>query len=154
MRAGLAGVVLAVAAALLGAGCSSGGYGGASSPSPSPTSVVCSDAAALRSSLAQIGHLSASAGALDKLKTDLARVRADLTRLRTDAGSEWKAQIDELSAALATLQTTLKNINNQPSATAAAQAVSTQLAAVTTKAGDLLHKVSTRCPAASASPSG
>jgi hypothetical protein len=158
MRAGLAGVVLAVAVALLGAGCSSGGNSGgssaASSPSASPSSVVCADAAALRSSLAQVGHLSASAGALDKLKTDLTRVRADLTRLRTDAGSEWKTQIDELSAALATLQTTLKNINNQPSATAAAQAVSTQLAAVTTKAGDLLHKVSTRCPAASASPSG
>jgi hypothetical protein len=161
MRAGLAGVVLVAAVALLGAGCSSGGYGGsssassaASSPSASPTSVVCTDAAALRSSIAQIGHLSASAGALDKLKTDLAQVRADLTRLRTDAGGEWKAQIDELSAALATLQTTLKNINNQPSATAAAQAVSTQLAAVTTKAGDLLHKISVRCPAASASPSG
>jgi hypothetical protein len=157
MRAGLAGVVLVAAAALLGAGCSSGGYGAASSPSPTPsaasTSVVCADAAALRSSIAQIGHLTASGDALDKLKTDVARVRADLTRLRTDAGGEWKTQIDELNAALVTLQMTLTNIHNQPSATAAATAVSTQLAAVTTKAGDLLHKVAARCPAVSSSPS-
>ena len=48
---------------------------------------------------------------------------------------------------------TLKNIGSQPSATAAAEAVSTQLAAVTTKASDLLRKASVRCPSASASPS-
>ena len=103
--------------------------------------------------MAQVGHLSASAGALDKLKTDVAQVRADVARLRTDAGAEWKAQIDELNSALVKLQMTLKNISSQPSPTAAAKAVSTQLAAVTTKASDLLRKASERCPSASASPS-
>jgi hypothetical protein len=103
--------------------------------------------------MAQVGHLSASADALDKLKTDVARVRADVTRVRTDAGGEWKAQIDALNSALVKLQMTLKNIGSQPSATAAAEAVSTQLAAVTTKASDLLRKASVRCPSASASPS-
>jgi hypothetical protein len=153
MRTGLAGVVLVAAAALLGAGCSSGGGSAASTPSASPSSVVCADVAALRSSMAQVGHLSASGDALDKLKTDVAEVRADVARLRTDAGGEWKTQIDELNSALVTLQMTLKNIGSQPSATAAAKAVSTQLAAVTTKASELLAKASVRCPAASASPS-
>jgi hypothetical protein len=152
MRAGLAGVVLVAAVALLGAGCSSGGSSAASTPSPSPSSAVCPDVAALRSAMAQVGHLSASGNALDKLKTDVTRVRADVTRLRTDAGAEWKTQIDELNSALVKLQMTLKNIGSQPSATAAATAVSTQLAAVTTKASDLLRKASVRCPATSASP--
>jgi hypothetical protein len=153
MRAGLAGVVLVAAVALLGAGCSSGGSSAAGSPSPSPSSAVCPDVAALRSAMAQVGHLSASGNALDKLKTDVTRVRADVTRLRTDAGAEWKTEIDELNSALVKLQMTLKNIGSQPSATAAATAVSTQLAAVTTKASGLLRKASVRCPAASASPS-
>jgi hypothetical protein len=115
--------------------------------------VVCTDVAALRSSMAQVGHLSATGNALGKLKTDLTQVGADVSRLRTDAGAQWKAQIDELNAALVKLQMTLKNIGSQPSATAAAKAVSTQLAAVTAKASELLHKASAGCPAASASPS-
>ena len=144
----------AAAAALLGAGCSSsGGSSAATSPSASPSSAVCPDVAALRSAIAQVGHLSVSADALDKLKTDLTRVRADVARLRTDAGGEWKTEIDELNSALVKLEMTLKNIGSQPSATAAATAVSTQLAAVTTKASDLLRKASVRCPGASASPS-
>jgi hypothetical protein len=156
-------LVLVAAATLLAAGCSSGGSsavstpsGGssaASTPSASSSSAVCSDVAALRSSMAQIGHLSATGNSLGKLKTDLTQVRADVARLRTDAGAEWKAQLDELNSALVKLQMTLKNIGSQPSATAAAKAVSTQLAVVTTKASDLLHKASAGCPAASASPS-
>jgi len=110
--------------------------------------------AALRSAMAQVGHLSASGNALDKLKTDVTRVRADVARLKTDAGAEWKAEIGALNSALVKLQMTLKNIGSQPSATAAATAVSTELAAVTTKASDLLRKASVRCPSASASPSG
>ena len=153
MRAGVAGACLVAAIALLGTSCSSGGSTAASSPSPSPSSAVCPDVAALRSALAQVGHLSASADALDKLKTDVTRVRADVARLRTDSGAEWKSEIDALSSALVKLQMTLKNIGSQPSATAAATAVSTQLAAVTTKASDLLRKASVRCPSGSASPS-
>ena len=149
-------MVLVVAAVLLGTGCSSGGSSAASSPSPSPSassSAVCPDVAALRSAMAQVGHLTASADALDKLKTDLTRVRADVARLRTDARGEWKTEIDELNSALVKLEMTLKNIGSQPSATAAATAVSTQLATVTAKAGVLLRKASVRCPAASSSPS-
>jgi hypothetical protein len=157
MRAGPGAAVLVAAAALLGAGCSSGGGTAASSASPSvsagATSVICPDVDALRSAVAQVGHLTASANALDKLKTDVTRIRADVARLKTDAGAEWKTEIDGLNAALVKLQMTLKNIGSQPSVTAAATAVSTQVAAVTTKASDLLRKASVRCPSASASPS-
>jgi len=103
--------------------------------------------------MAQVGHLSASADALDKLKTDVTRVRADVARLRTDSGAEWKSEIDALNSALVKLQMTLKNIGSQPSPTAAAAAVSAELAAITTKASDLLRKASVRCPSGSASPS-
>jgi hypothetical protein len=153
MRAGLAGACLVAAIALLGTSCSSGGSTAASSPSPSPSSAVCPDVAALRSAMAQVGHLSASADALDKLKTDVTRVRADVARLRTDSGAEWKSEIDALNSALVKLQMTLKNIGSQPSVTAAATAVSAELAAITTKASDLLRKASVRCPSGSASPS-
>jgi chromosome segregation ATPase len=109
--------------------------------------------AALRAAVAQVGHLSASGNALDKLKTDVTRVRADVARLMADAGTEWKAQIDALNSALVKLEMTLKNLGQQPSAAAAAKAVSTDLAGVTTKASDLLRQASVRCPSASASPS-
>jgi len=115
---------------------------------------VCADVAALRSSVAEIGHLSANASALDKLKTDVARIRANLDTLRAEASSQWHTQIDALSSSLSALQKTLTNIGSQSSPVAAAKAVSTDLAAVTSDASSLLRAASTRCPSASASPTG
>ena len=116
--------------------------------------MVCADVAALsvghgpgRAPVGQLGD------ALDKLKTDVARCPGGRDPAEDGRRGEWKAQIDALNSALVKLQMTLKNIGSQPSATAAAEAVSTQLAAVTTKASDLLRKASVRCPSASASPS-
>ncbi len=153
MRAGLAGACFVAAIALLGAGCSSGGGTTASSPSPSPSAAICSDVTAVRQSISQLGHLSFSSNALTKLKTDAANVKTNLDKLRTAAGTEWKTQINDLEAALSKLGKTLSSLSSQPSATAAAAAVSTDLAGVTSSASDLLHAASTRCPAASASPS-
>jgi hypothetical protein len=160
MRAGLAGAVLE-AAVLLAAGCSSDGGFAASSPSPSPSSAVsatastavCHDVAALRASLNELAHISASPNALGKLKTDLANVKANLAQLHATAGNQWKSQIDQLNAALSKLQKTLASLGSQPSASAAAKAVSTDLAAVTTAGSNLLRTASVRCPEASASPS-
>ncbi len=155
MRAGLAGAVLVTAGALLGAGCSSGGSGSAAgSASPSASAAVCADVAALRSSVAEVGRLTPNAQALGKLKTDMARIGANLATLRAEASSEWHAQIDALSSSLSTLQKTLTNLGSQSSPVTAAKAVSTDLAAVTTDASDLLRAASTRCPSASASPTG
>jgi hypothetical protein len=161
MRAGLAdtalGSAMLGAALLSAAGCSSGGGSAASSPSPSPsaaaTTAVCRDVAALRTSINELGHISASPNALGKLKTDVANVKANLAQLHSTAGTEWRAQINALNAALSKLQKTLANLGSQPSAPAAAKAVSTDLAAVTTAGSNLLRTASTRCPAASASPS-
>ena len=151
-------MILVAAVALLGAACSSGGGSPASSPSPSASAsasaAVCTDVAALRSSVAEIGHLSANASALAKLKTDVARIRANLDALRATASSQWHAQIDALTSSLSTLQKTLTNLGSQSSPVAAAKAVSTDLAAVTSDASSLLRAASTRCPSASASPTG
>jgi hypothetical protein len=155
MRAGLAGACLVAAAVLLGAGCSSGGSTAASSPSPSPSAsaAICPDVAALRQSITQLSHLGAGAGALAKLKTDVANVKTSLDNLRASAGTQWKTQIDDLSAALSKLGKTLSSLSSQPSATAAAAAVSADMAAVTSAASNLLRTASVRCPSVSASPS-
>jgi hypothetical protein len=151
-----------LSAALLAAGCSSGGST-ASSPSPSASSpsassaasaTVCPKVAALRSSLSELAHISFSSNALTKLKTDVGNVKDNLTALHETAGTEWSAQINALSSALSKLGKTLSSLNSQSSATAAAKAVSTDLAAVTAAGSNLLAAASVRCPEASPSPSG
>jgi hypothetical protein len=162
MRPGLFGAAL-LSAALLVVGCSSGGGSAASSPSatassPSASSAasatVCPKVAALRSSLSELAHLSFSSNALTKLKTDLGHVTDSLTALHETAGTEWSAQITALQDALSKLGKTLSNLGSQSSATAAAKAVSTDLAAVTAAGSNLLAAASVRCPEASPSPTG
>jgi hypothetical protein len=163
VRGGLASAAL-LASALLVAGCSSSGGSGAgstpasSSAAPATTpatasAAVCHDVDALRTSLGQLGNLSYGPNALNKLKTDLTRVKDNLVTLRGRAGTAWRTQIDALSSALSKLQKTLGSLGSQPSATAAAKAVSTDLAAVTTAGANLLRTASIRCPEASSSPS-
>jgi hypothetical protein len=152
MRARLIGVAV-LSAALLAAGCSSGGGSTASSASPTGTSVVCQNVTALRASMAELGHLSYGPNALDKLKKDLTAVKDNLVAVKESAGTEWSSQISGLETALSKLQKTLGSLGSQPSATAAAKAVSTDLAGVTLAGSNLLAAASTRCPAASPSPS-
>jgi hypothetical protein len=162
MRPGLIGAAL-LTAPLLAAGCSSGGGPAASSASPTASSpsassaasaTVCPKVAALRSSLSELAHISFGSNALTKLKTDVGNVRDSLTALHETAGTEWSAQITALQDALNKLGKTLSSLNSQSSATAAAKAVSTDLAAVTAAGSNLLAAASVRCPAASPSPSG
>jgi hypothetical protein len=167
MRGGLARVGL-LAGALLVAGCSSGGNDSAGSTSPSTpasssaapaatpattSAAVCHDVDALRTSLGQLANLSYGPNALTKLKADLTKVKDNLAAVLDTAGTEWRTQINALSAALSKLQKTLGSLNSQPNATAAAKAVSTDLAAVTTAGANLLRTASIRCPEASSSPS-
>ena len=160
-----------LSAVLLVAGCSSG-YGSGASPSPtasSPSAVtssaapvassaasatVCPKVQALRSSLAELTHLSFGPNALNKLKTDFSQVKADLAALHDTAGTEWSSQITALQNALSKLGKTLSNLGSQPNATAAAKAVSTDLAAVTAAGSNLLAAASVRCPEATPTPSG
>ena len=156
-----------LSAVLLVAGCSSNGGSAASSASPATSSssaapsassaasaTVCPKVAALRSSLSELAHISFGSNALTKLKTDVGNVKDNLTALHETAGTEWSAQINALSAALSKLGKTLSSLNSQSSATAAAKAVSTDLAAVTAAGSNLLAAASVRCPEASPSPSG
>ena len=110
--------------------------------------------AALRSSLSELAHLSFSSNALTKLKTDLGNVRDNLTALHETAGTEWSAADHRAVRALSKLGKTLSSLGSQSSATAAAKAVSTDLAAVTAAGSNLLAAASVRCPEASPSPSG
>jgi hypothetical protein len=155
-----------LSAVLLAAGCSSGGGSGAS-PATSPPSTsaapaatspasatVCPKVQALRASLTELAHLSVGPNALEKLKADLTKVRADLVALHDTAGTEWSGQITALQNALSKLGKTLSNLGSQPNATAAAKAVSTDLAAVTAAGSTLLAAASVRCPEATPTPSG
>jgi hypothetical protein len=151
-----------LSAVLLAAGCSSGSGSGAS-PSPATSSpsassaasaVICPEVAALRASLSELSHLSFGPNALNKLKTDLSKVKANLVALHDTAGTEWSGQITALSSALNKLGKTLSNLGSQPNATAAAKAVSTDLAAVTAAGSNLLAAASVRCPEATPTPSG
>ncbi len=166
MRAGPLGAALLSAVLLLAAGCSSGsGSGASSSPgvasssaAPSASSpasaTVCPKVQALRTSLSDLAHLSFGPNALNKLKTDLGNVKDSLTALHETAGTEWSGQITALQSALSKLGRTLSNLGSQPSATAAAKAVSTDLAAVTAAGSSLLAAASVRCPEATPTPSG
>jgi hypothetical protein len=155
-----------LSAVLLTAGCSSGAGSGAS---PSPTAAtssaaptvssaasatVCPKVQALRASLAELTHISFGPNALNKLKTDFSQVKADLTALHETAGTEWSSQLTALQDALSKLGKTLSNLGSQPNATAAAKAVSTDLAAVTAAGSNLLAAASVRCPEATPTPSG
>ncbi len=163
MRAGALGAAL-LSAVLLAAGCSSGGGSGASAPptpsatsaaaSPTASPVVCMNVAALRASLDELRHLTAGPNALGKLRKDLTAVKADLVAVKESAGTEWSAQISGLQTALSKLQKTLSNLGSQPSAAAAAKAVSTDVAGVTLAGSNLLAAASTRCPEATPTPSG
>jgi hypothetical protein len=169
MRAGPLAAAL-LSAVLLAAGCSSGsGTGSGSGVTPSPTAsspsaaptvssaasaTVCPKVQALRTSLSDLAHLSFGPNALNKLKTDVRNVRANLTALHETAGTEWSGQITALQNALSKLGKTLSNLGSQSSATAAAKAVSTDLAAVTAAGSNLLAATSVRCPEATPTPSG
>jgi hypothetical protein len=165
MRPGLIGAAL-LSGALLVTGCSSGsGSGAGSSPAASPanatpsassaaSAVICPEVSALRASLAELAHISFGANALDKLKTDLGHVKDSLVALHDTAGTEWSSQITALQDALSKLGQTLSHLGSQPNATAAAKAVSTDLAAVTAAGSNLLAAASVRCPEATPAPSG
>ena len=154
---------VAAGAALLVAACGSSGglYGGSSSsttsaaPSPvapGPTSALCQDAAALRSSVDTLTHVNVGQGMGEELKSDLADVKAKLNTLTTQAHGQWQSQTSALSAALDKLQTAVSNLTSNPSASTVSATVSA-LRDVSAAAGSLLSAIGTKCPDVSASAS-
>jgi hypothetical protein len=149
---------VALGAGLLAVACSSGSTpasgtsasGTPTSASPTATSLVCQDAADLRTSLHNLTHSSVSKGNVTELKSNLAQVHTDLTALITHAKGEWQTQTSGLKSALATLQTAVSDLSSSPSASTVAGVV-TALGEVATAGKSLLTAVSTRCPSASPS---
>ncbi len=153
---------VALGAGLLAVACSSGstpasGTSASGTPSATPsatptttTSVVCQDAADLRTSLRNLTHSSVSKGDVTELKSNLAQVHTDLTSLITHAKGEWQTQTSALKAALDKLQTAISDLSSSPSASTVA-GVAAALGGVAAAGGSLLTAVSTRCPSASPS---
>src|SRR5215470_1088947 len=156
--------VVAAGAALLVAGCgSSGGLYGGGSPSGrttsaaapatlSPTSAVCQDAAALRTSIDTLTHVQVGQGMGDEIKSDLADVKAKLATFKAQAHGQWQSQTNALSASLTKLQTEVSKLTSNPSASAVSATVSA-LREVSASAGSLLSAIGTKCPSVSASAS-
>jgi hypothetical protein len=149
---------VALGAGLLAVACSSGSApaGGTSpsatptSASPTATSVVCQDAADLRTSLRSLTHSGVSKGDVTELKSSLAQVHTDLTSLITHAKGQWQTQTSALKASLDQLQTAVSDLSANRSASTVAGVVA-GLGEVATTGGSLLTAVSTRCPSASPS---
>jgi len=114
---------------------------------------LCADAAALRSSLDQLRHVSVQPGAVSQITADLNNVKAALTTLVTSAHGQFQAQTSALSAALDTLKTAVSSLGASPGVSTVSGVVSA-LGKVNTAAQNLLAAVNTDCPSASSSPSG
>jgi hypothetical protein len=116
---------VALGAGLLAVACSSGstpasGTSPSGTPSasasatPTATTLVCQDAADLRTSLHNLTHSKVSTGGVTELKSNLAQVRTDLTSLTTDAKGQWQTQTTALKAALDKLQTAISDLSSSP----------------------------------------
>jgi len=124
----------------------------AASATPSPTSVLCQDAAALRTSINNLTHIHVTKGAADEIKSKLADVQAKLTTLTANAKGQWQSQTSDLKAALDKLKTATSDLAANPSVSTVSGVV-TALGGVTSSASSLLAAISTDCPALSPSPS-
>lgn len=139
--------------ALLTVACSSSSTasGGSSSPAGATTSsassVLCADAAALRTSLDKLTQIQASAGqgAANEVKSDLASVKTAATTFANDAKGRWQPQTTALKAALASLGTAVQQLAANPS-TAGVSTVVTAVGQVTTAAQQLFAAVGKDCP--------
>jgi predicted RNA-binding Zn ribbon-like protein len=157
-------VVGALGTALLVAACSSGSSssGAASAPAtsaatstsaaPSANAALCQDAAALRTSIDNLTHISVSKDAVNQIKSNLADVQSKLNALTAQARGQWHAQTTDLNAALGKLKTATSDLAANPGVSTVSGVV-TALGGVTTAASKLLAAMSTDCPSASPSPS-
>jgi hypothetical protein len=143
-------VVAGSAMMLLAAACTSGGSsaaGGSTSAAAtsSPTSVQCQDAAALRTSLGTLTHVTVGTGSADKIKADLADVKTKLASFSAQAHGQFHAQTAAMKTALRKLQTATANLASNPGLSTV-PAVVTALGEVTASASSLLAAISTACP--------
>jgi len=159
-------VPVALGTGLLVAACSSGGTSGAattpaatSSPAsaaasaaPTATSALCQDVAALRASVDKLKHVTIGRGTADELKADVADVQTKLSAVKTQAHGQAQAQISAMEDSIAKLQSAVKTLTSNFSASAVSGTVSA-VRGVAASASSLLGALSKQCPSATASPS-
>ena len=82
-------------ALVLVAGCSSSGGSGGGSGSAVP-SAVCSDVAALKSSVAQLKNFDISSTSVEQLKSKLTAVGTDVRQLSNSAKSQYSKHVEAI----------------------------------------------------------
>ena len=158
-------MVVALAAGLLTAACGSGSTSSspasapssptsaaASSPAPGATSALCQDVAALRASVDKLKHVTIGAGTVDELQADVADVKSKLNAVKTEAHGQAQAQISAMEDSIAKLESAVKTLTSNFSASAVSGTVSA-LRGVAASASSLLGALSKQCPSATSSPS-
>lgn len=108
---------------LVAAACGGSGDGQAAAPTTAtPTTTgasgtttaapqVCTDAAALKASVADLDQLDVPEVGKAGLQTALQNIRTRLDTLKGSAGSQWSAQVAELDGAIDTFQTTVAGLD-------------------------------------------
>ena len=158
-------VVAALAAGLLTAACgssstspsaastpSSATPAATTSPAASPTSALCQDVAAFRASVDKLKHVTIGTGTVDELKADVADVKTKLSAVKAEAHGQAQAQISAMEDSIAKLQSAIKTLSSNFSASAVSGTVSA-LRGVAASASSLLGALSKECPSATSSPS-
>ena len=74
-------------------------------------SPACADAAALKTSVAELDQLDPPEAGKAGTQAALQKVRDDLTALKASAGTEWGGQVTELDGAINAFQTTIAGVD-------------------------------------------
>ena len=90
----------------------------AASGTTAAASQACADAAALKTSVAELDQLDPPSAGKAGIQAALDKVSTNLAALKTSAKSQWSSQITELDSAVAALKTTIAGISGDSLASA------------------------------------
>ena len=125
-------------------GCSSSGGSGSPSSSAPAAAKVCSDVAALQTSLSALTKLDIVSVGVSGVRSALADVQAKAGALAADK-THFQPQIDALTSAVSQLSATVQNLPSGSVATKAS-AIATQLATVISAGRTLQSALANACP--------
>jgi hypothetical protein len=107
-------MVCLVAAACGGSGDNTSGAAPATTAASGTTaaaSKACADAAALKTSVAELDQLDPPSAGKAGIQAALDKIRTNLAALKTSANSQWGSQITELDGAVEALKTTIDGVD-------------------------------------------
>jgi hypothetical protein len=121
--------MVCLAAACGGSGDDTSGTAPATTTAASGTtaaaSQACADAAALKTSVAELDQLDPPEAGKAGIQAALDKVRTNLAALKTSAKSQWSSQITELDSAVEALKATIAGINGDSLLSACRQSSAT-----------------------------